>query len=131
MSDTSIAPTPLTSPDPGTAQQQMCVVRVALDVPLLALFDYVSPVPVDVGTRVIVPFGRRKMVGMVVAAPEAPAVPLETLKIVDEVLDDTPALQPDWLRLASFAAQYYQRPLGEVILPALPAALRPRPWKRR
>lgn len=124
MSDTSTEPSPVASADPGHAQQQMCVVRVALDVPLLALFDYASPAPVDIGTRVIVPFGRRKMVGMVVAAPQAPAVPLDTLKVVDEVLDDTPALQPDWLRLASFAAQYYQRPLGEVILPALPAALR-------
>jgi primosomal protein N' (replication factor Y) len=108
----------------GATQQRVCVVRVALDVPLLALFDYVSHVPIEVGLRVIVPFGRRKMVGMVVAAPDSPAVPLDTLKAVDEVLDDTPALPPDWLRLASFAAQYYQRPLGEVIMPALPAALR-------
>src|SRR3546814_11078667 len=45
-------------------------------------------------------------------------------KAVEEVLDDTPPLPADWLRLASFAAQYYQRPLGEVILPALPAGLR-------
>ncbi|HWL30062.1 MAG TPA: primosomal protein N', partial [Burkholderiaceae bacterium] len=108
----------------GAAQQRKGVVRVALDVPLLALFDYTTDVPVQIGTRVIVPFGRRKMVGMVVAVPDAPAVPPDTLKSVDEVLDDTPALPPDWLRLASFAAQYYQRPLGEVIMPALPAALR-------
>jgi len=30
----------------------------------------------------------------------------------------------DWMRLARFAAQYYQRPLGEVLLPTLPAGLR-------
>jgi primosomal protein N' (replication factor Y) len=123
MSQT-IAFEPFTGTDSDAAKQRRWVVRVALDVPLLALFDYASAAPIGVGIRVIVPFGRRKMVGVVVAAPDVPALPLESLKIVDEVLNDTPALPPDWLRLASFAAQYYQRPLGEVILPALPVALR-------
>src|SRR5690606_29007628 len=99
-------------------------VRVALDVPLSGLFDYCSARPIALGTRVIVPFGRRKLVGVVVAIPDAPAVDPKLVKPVDEVLDDTPPLSTDWLRLASFAAQYYQRPLGEVILPALPASLR-------
>jgi primosomal protein N' (replication factor Y) len=124
MADPSPATIPQVDPVTVAAQQRTVVVRVALDVPLLALFDYVSDAPVPVGTRVIVPFGQRKMVGMVVDVPPAPAVPLDTLKAVDEVLDDTPPLPPDWLRLASFAAQYYQRPLGEVIMPALPGPLR-------
>lgn len=98
--------------------------RVAVDVPLLALFDYLSTVPVEVGVRVIVPFGRRKVVGVVVGLPEAPAIDIALVKEIDQVLDDTPPLSADWLRMASFAAQYYQRPLGEVILPALPTALR-------
>ncbi|NYT59895.1 primosomal protein N' [Alcaligenaceae bacterium] len=98
--------------------------RVALDVPLQGLFDYCSAVSIPVGTRVIVPFGRRKLVGVVVATPSQPAIDPSLAKSVEEVLDDTPALPLDWLRLASFAAQYYQRPLGEVMLPALPAGLR-------
>ena len=102
----------------------VCWVRVALDVPLQGLFDYCSATPIPVGVRVIVPFGRRKLVGVVVATPEQPAIAPHLAKAVEQVLDDTPALPEDWLRLASFAAQYYQRPLGEVILPALPAGLR-------
>src|SRR5699024_4630328 len=37
---------------------------------------------------------------------------------------DLPPCSPAWMRLARFAARYYQRPLGEVMLPVLPAGLR-------
>ncbi|MBB5215749.1 primosomal protein N' [Parapusillimonas granuli] len=98
--------------------------RVALDVPLHGLFDYRSDVKAAVGARVIVPFGTRQLVGVVVGHPATPALEPEQLRDVVMVLDDTDPLPEDWLRLASFAARYYQRPLGEVILPALPAGLR-------
>src|SRR3546814_5913382 len=74
--------------------------------------------------RVIVPFGRRKLVGVVVELPDTPALSADLIKDVDQVLDDLPALPADWLRLTAFAAGYYQRPLGEVMLPALPAGFR-------
>src|SRR5690554_8175218 len=78
--------------------------REAVDVPLLALFDYLSTVPVEVGGRVIVPFGRRKVVGVVVGLAEAPAINIALVNGIDQVLDDTPPLSADWLRMASFAA---------------------------
>ncbi|MDX3906293.1 MAG: primosomal protein N' [Pigmentiphaga sp.] len=99
-------------------------VRVALDVPLAGLFDYRAGVPVAVGQRVIAPFGRREMVGIVVETPDVPALAPEQVKSVIRVLDDLPPLPADWLKLAAFAADYYQRPLGEVMLPALPGPLR-------
>ncbi|MBV6305668.1 primosomal protein N' [Candidimonas humi] len=98
--------------------------RVALDVPLPGLFDYRCEHSVAVGTRVIVPFGRRHMIGVVVETPAEPALDQASIKAVEQVLDDLPPLPADWLALAGFAAQYYQRPLGEVMLPALPASLR-------
>lgn len=101
-----------------------CWVRVVLDVPLFAQYDYRATVPVEVGTRVIVPFGRRKVVGVVVGLPEMPGVDTALIRDVDQILDDTEPLAHDWMRLAAFAAQYYQRPLGEVILPSLPSSLR-------
>ncbi|HUG58364.1 MAG TPA: DEAD/DEAH box helicase, partial [Candidimonas sp.] len=109
---------------PAVAEQAAFWIRVALDVPILDVFDYRSLVFVAVGTRVIVPFGSRKLVGIVVATPEQPAIAPEQIKDVDQILDDTPPMAPDWLRMASFAAQYYQRPIGEVMLPALPPSLR-------
>lgn len=99
-------------------------VRVALDVPLQGHFDYRCEAEVSVGQRVIVPFGRRELVGVVVDRPAAPAFDPEQIKTVLEVLDDLPALPADWLRLTAFAADYYHRPWGEVMLPALPGPLR-------
>ncbi len=117
-------PTDSISPEGVRAELGQYWVRVALDVPLAGVFDYRSARCLSVGTRVIVPFGHRKLVGVVVETPDAPAVSVDLVKEVDQVLDDLPPLPADWLRLASFAAQYYQRPLGEVMLPALPAGLR-------
>jgi len=99
-------------------------VRVALDVPLPGLFDYRAPAGTQAGQRVIVPFGRREMVGVVIETPAAPALPAEQVKDVVQILDDLPPFPEDWLKLAAFAADYYQRPLGEVMLPALPGPLR-------
>jgi len=102
-------------------------VRVALDHPLSALYDYrypadaASPVP---GMLVRVPFGRRDVVGLVCEVTAHSDVPAGRLKTVDAVCSACPPLSPDWLALASFAADYYQRGLGEVALPALPQALR-------
>jgi len=104
-------------------------VRVALDVPLPGPFDYrvteaVAVEAIAVGARVIVPFGRRRMVGVVVQTGVTSLLPAAQLRDVARVLDDLPRLPADWLRLAEFAARYYQRPLGEVMLPALPTLLR-------
>jgi len=99
-------------------------VRVALDVPLTGPFDYASPEPLVPGLRVIVPFGRRRLIGVVIAVNVTPAIDLTLVKSIQRVLRDLPALPEKWLAMAEFASSYYQRPSGEVILPALPAALR-------
>lgn len=99
-------------------------VRVVLDVPLPGPFDYCSHQPIAIGLRVIVPFGRRELVGLVVGNPEQPGFPEHQIKPVSAILDDLPALSAHWLRMAQFAAHYYQRPVGEVALPVLPGPLR-------
>lgn len=107
-----------------SAAQELYYVRVALDVPLPGLFDYSCKAAVAIGQRVIVPFGRRNLVGMVVALPDTPAVEPEQLREAIAVLDDLPPMPPAWLALMEFASRYYQRPLGEVMMPALPPPLR-------
>jgi len=103
------------------------VVRVALDVPLYRLFDYLAPdaSAADVGRRVRVPFGRRSVIGIVVSVLDAGAsdVPAGQLKAIEAILPE-PRLPADWFRLAEFCASYYQAPLGEVMLSTLPTALR-------
>ncbi|MGE8618769.1 MAG: primosomal protein N', partial [Achromobacter spanius] len=114
----------MSEPRAGTTSEAVCWVRVALDVPLPGPFDYRSDAPVAVGLRVIVPFGRRKMVGVVVENPAEPSYDPKQIRPIEQVLDDLPPFDEDWLRMARFAADYYQRPLGEVMLPTLPPPLR-------
>lgn len=104
----------------------MKIARVALDVPLPRLFDYSAPgdLALAPGVRVIVPFGRRRLVGVVVEADDNSAVDTDRLKPVEAVLDDTPLLPADWLDLMRFLSGYYQRPLGETVIAALPPRLR-------
>ena len=99
-------------------------IRVVLDIPLPGPFDYKWFKPIDIGTRVIVNFGRRKLIGVVVDNPSEPDYDPKLIKSIEQVLDDTVPISQDWLKFAAFAADYYQRPLGEVVLPALPAPLR-------
>ncbi|MDB5804092.1 MAG: primosomal protein [Betaproteobacteria bacterium] len=106
----------------------MAFFRVALDLPLPELFDYSAGMAdwgadgsAGLGRRVIVPFGRKSSVGLVLeATPESTFDPAR-IKPVREILRDTPPLPPAWLELLRFCAGYYQHPLGAAALAALPA----------
>ncbi|PKO87907.1 MAG: primosomal protein N' [Betaproteobacteria bacterium HGW-Betaproteobacteria-12] len=105
----------------------MPVFRVALDLPLHRLFDYVAPPTAsrdDIGRRVRVPFGRGEKIGVVVDVADSGDWPLEQLKSAGDVLRDLPPLPADFFALCSFASTYYQAPFGEVVLQALPAGLK-------
>ncbi|SPB14193.1 primosome assembly protein PriA [Caballeronia novacaledonica] len=101
-------------------------VRVAVDQPIPALFDYRYALPdaPAVGMLVQVPFGRREVVGLICEIAHSSDVPAEKLRAVTEICDACAPLSEAWIALAAFAADYYQRSLGEVALPALPQALR-------
>ena len=112
----------------------MAIARVALDLPLHRLFDYLveDGEPLEPGLRLRVPFGRGEKIGILVALPDSSEFPPEQLKPALEVLRDTPPLPPEFFRLCEFASNYYQAPLGEVMLQALPPGLKkPRAVRRR
>jgi primosomal protein N' (replication factor Y) len=104
----------------------MPFVRVALDVPLDRLFDYAveAVTAADVGRRVVVPFGSRSLVGIVMAVADAPEDAGVAIKPVDAILEDMPALPADTLALLRFCADYYQHPIGQVVHTALPSRFR-------
>ena len=104
----------------------MKIARVALDVPLPRLFDYSCPeeLGVVVGARVVVPFGPRRLVGVVVDVTDESGFDPDRIKSVERVLGDAPALPEDWIALVRFLATYYQRPLGETVISSLPPRLR-------
>ncbi len=90
---------------------------VSLPVPLDQAFTYSLPETLNhrikPGTRVLVPFGNRKLTGVVLTvqgdAPEGPT--REVLRLLDEV----PALDAELLALGRWIAAYYCAPLGEVL----------------
>jgi primosomal protein N' (replication factor Y) len=102
------------------------ILRVALDIPLPRLFDYLcaDAHSDDVGYRVSIPFGRSEKVGVIVAVLAETDQAIDKLKHAHAVLRDMPRLPPDWLALCEFCARYYQHPLGEVMSLALPPMLR-------
>jgi len=106
------------------------VVRVALDVPLPTLFDYLLCAPAEhsppslLGRRVRVPFGRGSRIGLIFQVAAHSPVPADRLKAVLEVFADEPTLDHDVLELLQFATRYYHHPIGGVVFTALPQRLR-------
>lgn len=102
------------------------VLRVALPVPLPTLFDYLPAATgqAAAGSRVLVPFGRGKAVGVVVEAGVEAAVGNARLKRVLRVLDDAPLLDAELMATLAWAADYWLGAPGEAYANALPLALR-------
>ena len=105
------------------------IVRVALPVPLHRLFDYhlsdIQPnTAITPGVRVRVSFANRELIGLVVETAETSEFPLNKLKPVTEVLDDTPVLSPLLLNWGRWCARYYAYPEGDALLQMLPTLLK-------
>lgn len=102
----------------------MAIVRVALDVPLATLFDYTATDDVQPGQRVLVPFGRKQLVGVVLQQAVESDLDADRIKPVIRVLDEEPLLPADVLELVRFCSDYYHYPLGATAINALPVRMR-------
>jgi primosomal protein N' (replication factor Y) (superfamily II helicase) len=97
--------------------------NVALPVPLRMTFTYAVPEAmkgqVRAGSRVVAPFRKKSMVGVVLemteCAPEGTQV-----RELSKVLDLIPALTPKLIELGKWIAAYYLAPVGEVFRAMLP-----------
>ena len=96
---------------------------VALPVPLDRTFTYaVNGTVPSVGARVLVPFSGQRLMGVVVRVhDDRPADGIE-IKPVQQVLDDSSLLSAELMQLATWIAQYYVAPLGEVLRGMMPLA---------
>ena len=97
--------------------------NVALPVPLRTTFTYAVPEAlqgtVQPGSRVLVPFRKKAMVGVVVELAES-APDGTKVREITRVLDFVPALTPKLIELAQWIAGYYLAPAGEVFRAMLP-----------
>ncbi len=110
-----------------TEHTSLRIAHIALDVPLPGPFDYLIPpafAGLQLGQRVVVPFGRRRMAGIVVGLADKSAFAQDKLKPIQEVFSAESPLPDELLALLQFASQYYHYPLGETVMRALPGLLR-------
>jgi primosomal protein N' (replication factor Y) len=100
-------------------------VDVAVPLPVSGTFTYSVPDELSdravVGTRVLVPFGRRKVTGFVVGATDEP--PVRKTKAVLDVLDLGPVVDGRMLELTRWVAEYYLASWGEMLRAALPPGI--------
>jgi len=114
--------------------------EVALPVPLRSTFTYLLPqslaAPLDgqpiVGRRVVVPFRRRAMIGVVLAESTKPpqiahassrgsaAAAAPAIREITEVMDPLAALPPKLIELGEWISRYYVAPIGETFRAMLP-----------
>lgn len=113
----------MSSDSAATPPAEHVLVDVVLPLPLDEAFTYEVPEEVRgdvrVGSRVLVPFGPRRMTGLVVGWAERPPAS-GRLKRIQDVLDDEPAFTGEMLRLTRWIADYYVCGWGEVVKAALP-----------
>ena len=65
------------------------------------VFDYIADGSVSAGDRVLVPFGRQKLEGVVVGLKENPTTS-HTLKAIEKRLDPEPLILPEFIALTEF-----------------------------
>ena len=100
----------------------MQITEVAIPVPLHNTFDYLCKEKVVIGSRVKVPFGSKKVTGIVLSHKDKSS--FSKLKEVEEVIDHEALLSKEILEFLTWSANYYHHPIGEVLSNALPKNLR-------
>ena len=86
-------------------------------------FDYrcpasIDPARVQPGTRLWVPFGRRRLVGILLEYRDRSEVPADKLKPAIDVVDTEPTFDSTLLQFLRWSADYYRHPIGEVLAAA-------------
>ena len=99
--------------------------RIAVNVPLSdGLLTYSHSEPLPQGTRVLVPFRNKTVVGIVWETDIAPDMDAARILGVQTTFSDEPPLPESWRDLLSFTSRYYHYPTGQAVFAALPQGLK-------
>ena len=99
--------------------------RIAVNVPLSdGLLTYSHSEPLPQGSRVLVPFRNKTVVGIVWETDIAPDMDAARILGVQTAFSDEPPLPENWRDLLSFTSRYYHYPTGQAVFAALPQGLK-------
>lgn len=99
--------------------------RIAVNVPLSdGLLTYSHSEPLPQGTRVLVPFCNKTVVGIVWETDIAPDMDAARILGVQTTFSDEPPLPESWRDLLAFTSRYYHYPTGQAVFAALPQGLK-------
>ncbi|HHK5986929.1 TPA: primosomal protein N' [Neisseria subflava] len=99
--------------------------RIAVNVPLSdGLLTYSHSEPLPPGTRVLVPFRNKTVVGIVWETDIAPDMDAARILSIQTTFSDEPPLPQNWRDLLSFTSRYYHYPTGQAVFAALPQGLK-------
>ena len=99
--------------------------RIAVNVPLSdGLLTYSHSEPLPPGTRVLVPFRNKTVVGIVWETDIAPDMDTARILSVQTAFMEEKPLPQSWRDLLAFTSRYYHYPTGQAVFAALPQGLK-------
>ena len=99
--------------------------RIAVNVPLSdGLLTYSHSEPLPPGTRVLVPFRNKTVVGIVWETDIAPDMDTARILSVQAAFVEEKPLPQSWRDLLAFTSRYYHYPTGQAVFAALPQGLK-------
>ena len=99
--------------------------RIAVNVPLSdGLLTYSHSEPLPLGTRVLVPFRNKTVVGVVWETDIAPDMDAARILSVQTAFMEEKPLPQSWRDLLAFTSRYYHYPMGQAVFAALPQGLK-------
>ena len=99
--------------------------RIAVNVPLSdGLLTYSHSEPLPLGTRVLVPFRNKTVVGIVWEKDIAPDMDTARILSVQTAFVEEKPLPQSWRDLLAFTSRYYHYPTGQAVFAALPQGLK-------
>ncbi len=96
---------------------------IAVGLPLRQCFTYKSKEVIKKGKRVIVPFGSKSIVGIVIKKIAKPKS-LKGLKEIISIADEHSCFNGSIFEAITWASDYYHHPIGEVFFSFMPTLLR-------
>ncbi len=114
---------------PKLNHSKKIILSIAVPVPLNRLFDYLAPdncktEQLQIGIRVQIPFGKQTKIGILLAVKTNSNIDTHKLKTVEILIDTSPLLSAQDIKLLHWAQSYYHHPIGDVFMSAFPTTLR-------